>query len=109
MQKKGYDSRYGARPLSRVIQENIKKPLANELLFGKLDNGGTVRVIVTTKDDSEILDFEIIANTVKNKPSSKKKEKQKEQLAIADAENSDETKKEDDIKSPVPRVPHKRK
>ncbi len=107
--KKGYDSRYGARPLSRVIQENIKKPLANELLFGKLDNGGTVRVIVTTKDDSEILDFEIIANTVKNKPSSKKKEKQKEQLAIADAENSDETKKEDDIKSPVPRVPHKRK
>jgi len=43
---KGYDDRMGARPLGRVIQENIKKPLAEELLFGKLANGGVVRVIV---------------------------------------------------------------
>jgi ATP-dependent Clp protease ATP-binding subunit ClpA len=44
--EKGYDDKMGARPLGRVIQENIKKPLAEELLFGKLTKGGLVRVIV---------------------------------------------------------------
>ncbi|SDC97037.1 ATP-dependent Clp protease ATP-binding subunit ClpA [Ruegeria marina] len=43
---KGYDDKMGARPLARVIQENIKKPLAEELLFGKLAKGGVVRVSV---------------------------------------------------------------
>jgi ATP-dependent Clp protease ATP-binding subunit ClpA len=43
---KGYDKMYDARPLGRVIQEHIKKPLANELLFGKLAKGGLVRVTV---------------------------------------------------------------
>ena len=43
---KGYDSKMGARPLGRVIQEHIKKPLAEELLFGKLAKGGVVRVAV---------------------------------------------------------------
>ncbi|PKQ13181.1 MAG: ATP-dependent Clp protease ATP-binding subunit ClpA [Alphaproteobacteria bacterium HGW-Alphaproteobacteria-1] len=42
--EKGYDDRMGARPLGRVIQENIKKPLAEELLFGKLAKGGVVKV-----------------------------------------------------------------
>ncbi len=41
---KGYDDKMGARPLGRVIQEHIKKPLAEELLFGKLAKGGVVRV-----------------------------------------------------------------
>jgi ATP-dependent Clp protease ATP-binding subunit ClpA len=41
---KGYDAKMGARPLSRVIQEHIKKPLAEELLFGKLVKGGFVKV-----------------------------------------------------------------
>jgi ATP-dependent Clp protease ATP-binding subunit ClpA len=41
---KGYDEKMGARPLGRVIQENIKKPLAEELLFGKLAKGGVVKV-----------------------------------------------------------------
>ncbi|MCV6823681.1 MULTISPECIES: ATP-dependent Clp protease ATP-binding subunit ClpA [Halocynthiibacter] len=41
---KGYDDKMGARPLGRVIQENIKKPLAEELLFGKLAKGGLVKV-----------------------------------------------------------------
>ncbi len=40
----GYDARMGARPMARIIQEHIKKPLANELLFGKLTNGGLVRI-----------------------------------------------------------------
>jgi len=43
---KGYDIKMGARPLSRVIQEHIKKPLAEELLFGKLMKGGLVKVVV---------------------------------------------------------------
>ncbi|MEL6979543.1 MAG: ATP-dependent Clp protease ATP-binding subunit ClpA [Pseudomonadota bacterium] len=43
---KGYDDKMGARPLGRVIQENLKKPLAEELLFGKLVKGGLVRVLV---------------------------------------------------------------
>jgi len=43
---KGYDDRMGARPLARIIQENIKRPLAEELLFGKLVKGGLVRVTV---------------------------------------------------------------
>jgi ATP-dependent Clp protease ATP-binding subunit ClpA len=47
---KGYDDKMGARPLGRVIQEYIKKPLAEELLFGKLTKGGVVRVAV--KDDA---------------------------------------------------------
>ena len=42
--EKGYDSKMGARPLGRVIQEHIKKPLAEELLFGKLMKGGLVKV-----------------------------------------------------------------
>ncbi|MDI9409199.1 MAG: AAA family ATPase, partial [Candidatus Pacebacteria bacterium] len=42
--KKGFDSKFGARPLGRVIQESVKKPLAEELLFGKLVRGGAVKV-----------------------------------------------------------------
>ncbi|MBY6003695.1 ATP-dependent Clp protease ATP-binding subunit ClpA [Salipiger bermudensis] len=53
---KGYDDRMGARPLGRVIQENLKKPLAEELLFGKLTKGGVVKVGV--KDDKLSLSIE---------------------------------------------------
>lgn len=41
---RGYDATYGARPLARLVQEHIKKPLADELLFGKLIQGGSVKV-----------------------------------------------------------------
>ena len=53
LSERGYDPLYGARPLARVIQETIKKPLAEELLFGKLVKGGSVKV--TMKDGK--LDF----------------------------------------------------
>ncbi|PCH84384.1 MAG: ATP-dependent Clp protease ATP-binding subunit ClpA [Piscirickettsiaceae bacterium] len=53
--KKGYDPKMGARPMERTVQEYIKKPLANELLFGQLVNGGTVKVQV--KDNK--IDFTI--------------------------------------------------
>ena len=46
----GYDELMGARPMARVIQEYIKKPLADEVLFGKLKSGGHVRVIVVTDE-----------------------------------------------------------
>jgi len=54
--ERGYDPLYGARPLARVIQEYIKKPLAEELLFGRLAKGGAVKVAL--KDGA--LDFEFI-------------------------------------------------
>jgi ATP-dependent Clp protease ATP-binding subunit ClpA len=44
--KNGFDELYGARPLARVIQENIKKPLADDILFGKLVRGGHVKVML---------------------------------------------------------------
>jgi ATP-dependent Clp protease ATP-binding subunit ClpA len=53
--RKGYDSAMGARPLARVIQEKIKKPLAEEVLFGKLSKGGTVRILL--KDDALHFDY----------------------------------------------------
>ncbi|MCW5697981.1 MAG: ATP-dependent Clp protease ATP-binding subunit ClpA [Bauldia sp.] len=49
--QKGYDDRMGARPLARIIQEHIKQPLADEVLFGKLKTGGTVKVSVETRED----------------------------------------------------------
>ena len=55
---KGYDKRYGARPLGRTIQEFIKKPLADEILFGKLKSGGLVKISVDTKKEN--LSFKII-------------------------------------------------
>ena len=45
--KKGYDPMNGARPLGRVIQDEIKRPLTDEMLFGKLASGGAVRVDVS--------------------------------------------------------------
>lgn len=47
--KNGFDARFGARPMSRLIHEKIKQPLANEILFGKLTHGGSV--LVEVKDD----------------------------------------------------------
>ncbi|WP_299343525.1 AAA family ATPase, partial [uncultured Maritalea sp.] len=55
--KRGYDETMGARPLGRVIQEHIKKPLADEVLFGKLQNGGTVKVDVKRGADELVLKF----------------------------------------------------
>ncbi len=52
----GYDPLMGARPMARVIQENVKKPLAEELLFGKLAHGGHVRI--TLRDDTIRMELE---------------------------------------------------
>ncbi len=55
--KKGYDPMYGARPLGRIIQEHLKKPLAEELLFGDLQKGGVVLVGFDADTDTDKLTF----------------------------------------------------
>jgi len=73
--ERGYDKLYGARPMSRLVQEKIKQPLAEELLFGKLVNGGEVKVRI--KDNAPA--FEITPAPPKaakvKKPSAKAKAK----------------------------------
>ena len=72
---KGYDPKFGARPLSRVIQENIKKPLAEELLFGELSKGGNVRVVLQDgKLAFELNPSKPVGDARPKKPGSKKKE-----------------------------------
>ncbi|GGC04486.1 ATP-dependent Clp protease ATP-binding subunit ClpA [Novosphingobium endophyticum] len=65
---RGYDRLYGARPMARVIQEKVKQPLAEELLFGKLAHGGEVHVSI--KDDA--LNFELTPSAPKVAKSKKK-------------------------------------
>jgi len=71
--EKGYDDAFGARPLARVIQDHIKKPLADEILFGKLKGGGTVRVLLDREKDSLAFEF-IPAAEAKPRPPRGKKE-----------------------------------
>ncbi len=52
--ERGYDAKMGARPMARVIQEHIKRPLAEELLFGSLADGGHVRVSVSAEDGLQL-------------------------------------------------------
>tara|TARA_B110000483_G_C18179436_1_gene536407 strand:+ start:81 stop:2411 length:2331 start_codon:yes stop_codon:yes gene_type:complete len=67
--EKGYDEKMGARPLARVIQEEIKKPLADELLFGKLAKGGIVKVDLKNNAISlEIIEPEVTQITARKKP-----------------------------------------
>lgn len=63
--EKGYDRAMGARPMSRVIQDNLKKPLANELLFGSLVDGG--QVTVTLHKDGDKLNYSF-QSAQKHKP-----------------------------------------
>ena len=92
--KKGYDPKMGARPLGRVIQEHIKRPLADEILFGKLVKGGTVRVDIDL-DNMEKLFLTVIEDQtpVPEKPSSSKKEETKKAPAkkpVASAKDADD-------------------
>ncbi|ELD3422634.1 TPA: ATP-dependent Clp protease ATP-binding subunit ClpA [Enterobacter hormaechei subsp. xiangfangensis] len=63
--EKGYDRAMGARPMARVIQDNLKKPLANELLFGSLVDGGQVTVGLDQAKNELTYDFQSAA---KHKP-----------------------------------------
>ncbi len=64
---KGYDELYGARPMARVIQEHVKKPLANELLFGVLTKGGQVRVDVAPDGKSLVFAYGSAAESAKER------------------------------------------
>jgi ATP-dependent Clp protease ATP-binding subunit ClpA len=70
--EKGYDDAFGARPLARVIQDNIKKPLADEILFGKLKDGGTVRVLLDREKDKLAFEFIPAADAKPQAPKGKK-------------------------------------
>lgn len=56
--KNGYDEQMGARPMARLVQSAIKTPLADEILFGRLKNGGTVRIVVVEEAAKKKLGFE---------------------------------------------------
>ncbi len=75
--RKGFDKVFGARPLGRVIQEHVKRPLADELLFGRLAKGGVVKVSV--KDGA--LDFEL-TEAPKKAPKSAKPKRPKEPALV---------------------------
>ncbi len=68
--ERGYDEQMGARPMARVIQEYVKKPLADEVLFGKLKGGGHVRVVVVKDEEKneDKLGFEFVEGPVTPKP-----------------------------------------
>src|SRR6266849_1631033 len=71
--QRGYDEQMGARPMARVIQEHIKKPLADEVLFGKLKGGGHVRVVLVKDEaaaeaDQQKIGFEYVEGPVTPKP-----------------------------------------
>jgi ATP-dependent Clp protease ATP-binding subunit ClpA len=53
--ERGYDPKMGARPMARIIQEHIKRPLAEELLFGSLEDGGHVRITVGEDGDLQLV------------------------------------------------------
>ena len=63
--KKGYDQNMGARPLARLIQEKVKKPIAEEILYGVLEKGGTVNV--TLKKDELDFSYKALKNIEKDK------------------------------------------
>ena len=55
--RKGYDPKFGARPVARIIQENVRDPLTDEILFGKLESGGEVTIKLNPAGDGLAFDF----------------------------------------------------
>jgi len=66
--KKGFNPKMGARPLARVIDEEIKKPLSREILFGKLSNGGIVNLTYTNKFNFDLVEILSVDKVVKEEP-----------------------------------------
>ena len=71
---KGYDSVYGARPLGRVIQSEIRNPLTDEILFGRLGNGGTVRIGLNDAGDALEFAYEPVESPQKPTPETTQKD-----------------------------------
>ena len=70
--KRGFDADMGARPLARTIQEHVKKPMAEELLFGELQKGGVVHIDIDKDDDSKLAFKYVAEKPKKKKPTAKK-------------------------------------
>ena len=108
---KGYDSQMGARPLGRIIQEHIKRPLADEVLFGKLKKGGMVKVSVSEDGNGLLLEsVEERATPPKAKPKAATKAKPKRKRKPAAKATASKASKPTDKggsskKSLVPKVP----
>ena len=108
----GYDESMGARPMARVIQQHIKTPLADEVLFGRLKNGGKVRVVVKGEEDgSRKLGFVYPEGPVLPRPERAIVEAGKKRLR-SEPEVRAKAKKKSSPKSPkgstmVPKVPLK--
>jgi ATP-dependent Clp protease ATP-binding subunit ClpA len=108
--EKGYDERMGARPLARVIQEHIKQPLADEVLFGKLKKGGTVKV--TVGEDGSDLHLEALEDgpvTPKPEPTpdAVKKKRAPRKPKVAAVKKPPEGGSEGGKRGLVPKVPLK--
>ncbi len=112
---KGYDERMGARPLGRVIQEHIKKPLADQVLFGDLKRGGTVKVTVE-KDEagSSGLKLKAIPDEIPVKPKKEpaKKPKRPRKTAVkkkipAEPKQKPKSKPAPSKRGTVPQLPRK--
>ena len=84
----GYDEAMGARPMARVIQQHIKTPLADEVLFGRLKNGGTVRVVVTGDEATKKLGFVFPDGPVLPRPERDILEAGKKRKSRADTEDA---------------------
>ncbi|MGE5266733.1 MAG: ATP-dependent Clp protease ATP-binding subunit ClpA [Deltaproteobacteria bacterium] len=80
----GYDEKFGARPLGRVIQEHIKKPLADELLFGKLEHGGPVKIDLEGKGLEKRLSFAFIPAEPGSRKPEQTDEEEEAEAALAD-------------------------
>ncbi len=115
--ERGYDERMGARPLSRIIQEHIKKPLADEVLFGKLAKGGTVSVsVVKDASGAEELKLEAISDDIPVKPkkevtrkrAAKPKAKKAAPAKAAATKTKPQSKPPAAKRSTVPRLPLKK-
>ena len=61
--RKGYDRQLGARPMARLLQDRIKKPLSEEILFGKLENGGHLKVVLEKDELKFVLESRIASRT----------------------------------------------
>ena len=109
---RGYDEKMGARPLARVIQEHIKKPLANEILFGKLKKGGVVKVGVK-KDETgaEVLDLDAVPDVAPVKPKAEAETVGEAKAARKTKPSAEEPSEEGPVpkkRGSVPKVPKKK-
>jgi ATP-dependent Clp protease ATP-binding subunit ClpA len=101
----GYDEQMGARPMSRVIQEKVKQPLADEVLFGRLKNGGHVRVVVKEEEGRKTLGFEYPEGPITPRPEKIEKPKARKRPRHAAFKKAKKGPSSSGGGSPVPKLP----